>query len=379
MVAAAIVVGLILALKAGWIVYRAPPKIGTAMVWVLCCGGILGVIACLFLGLGHPRLGCKSRSAGVRHAGQRSILCRWWCRWVRRRRLFDDPPGNVNPRRAKPRRIPKTCGRASSVWRFGPPNWILRAMPRKQLKAGDLIDALGQKRERRRVGREPRPEPFKGQFSLAALVLLMTVASVGLAYFHYLGPTTIDEVARVRDRALHDAQDFPNNSAVEFVPLAAGVVSLILAGLLGSFVFYQPAKHGLTIVWVVTCLQLGLVLALSLPGRPLATIPLKDLKWIQFFPIAVLALSCTLPLGAMAAGMPATCRDAENSTSWPLVVAVLVALVVSCSRPSVPELATPQKPASSTNSRSNCRWPNRSPRSRRAEDPNSRCRVAANR
>jgi hypothetical protein len=54
-VAAAIVVGLILALKAGWIVYRAPPKIGTAMVWVLCCGGVLGVIACLFLGLGHRR------------------------------------------------------------------------------------------------------------------------------------------------------------------------------------------------------------------------------------------------------------------------------------------------------------------------------------
>jgi hypothetical protein len=173
-------------------------------------------------------------------------------------------------------------------------------MPRNQLKAGDLIDALGQKRERRRAGREPRPEPVKGQFSLAALVLLMTVASVGLAYFHYLGPTTIEEVGKVRNRALHDAQDFPNNSAAEFLPLAAGVLSLLLAGLLGSFVFYQPAKHGLAIVWLVTCLSvLGLVLALSLPGRPLATIPLKDLKWSQVLPIAVLALSCTLPLGAI--------------------------------------------------------------------------------
>jgi hypothetical protein len=54
-VAAAIVVGLILALKAGWIVYRAPPKIGTAMVWILCCAGVLGIGACLFLGLGHQR------------------------------------------------------------------------------------------------------------------------------------------------------------------------------------------------------------------------------------------------------------------------------------------------------------------------------------
>lgn len=174
-------------------------------------------------------------------------------------------------------------------------------MPRKQLKAGDLVDALGQKRERRRrAGSEPRPEASKGQFSLAALVLLMTVASLGLAYFHYLGPSTIDEVGKVRDRALHDAEDFPNNSAAEFVPVAAGVLSLLLAGLLGWFVFYQPAKHGLAVVWLVTCLSvLGLVLALSLPGRPLAAIPLKDLKWIQVLPIAVLALSCTLPLGAI--------------------------------------------------------------------------------
>jgi hypothetical protein len=184
---------------------------------------------------------------------------------------------------------------------FRPAELDIGAMPRKQLKADDLIDALGQKKERRRrTTSDPRPEACKGQFSMAALVLLMTIASLGLGYYHYLGPTTIDEVSKVRDRALHDAEDFPNNSAAESVPLAAGVLSLLLAVLLGSFVFYQPAKHGLAVVWFVTCLSvLGLVLALSLPGRPLAAIPLKDLQWIQVLPIAVLALSCTLPLGAI--------------------------------------------------------------------------------
>ncbi|MCU0880765.1 MAG: hypothetical protein MUF06_23600 [Pirellulaceae bacterium] len=71
-VTAAIVVGLILALKAGWIVYRAPPKIGTAMVWVLCCGGILGVSACLFLRLGHHR-GLDANRARLEFAMQGAL------------------------------------------------------------------------------------------------------------------------------------------------------------------------------------------------------------------------------------------------------------------------------------------------------------------
>jgi hypothetical protein len=175
-------------------------------------------------------------------------------------------------------------------------------MSRKNPKAGDLIHTLGQKKERRRrrTGDEPRPDPLKGQFSLGALMLLMTVASLGLTYFYYLGTTTIEEVGKVRERAMHDVEDFPNSSAAEFVPLAAGIVSVSVACLLGSAVFYQPTKRGLAVVWMVTCISvLGLVLFLSLSGRPLANTPLKELKWKQVLPIAGLTLSCTLPLGAI--------------------------------------------------------------------------------
>ena len=173
-------------------------------------------------------------------------------------------------------------------------------MPRKQPKAGDLVSALGQKPERRRSGRAPRPDAFKGQFSLAAILLLMTVVSVGLAFAHNFGTATINEVGKVTDRALQDAENFPESSAAEFVPIAAGLLSLSLALLLGAFVFHQRVNHGLAVVWLTTCLgMLGLVLSVSLTTRPLATTPINSLTWMQIVPVAAFALSCALPLGAI--------------------------------------------------------------------------------
>lgn len=174
-------------------------------------------------------------------------------------------------------------------------------MSRKQPQAGDVIHSLGQKKvRRRRPGAEPRPDLLQGQFSLGTLFLLVTIASLGLAYFYYWGTATVEEVGKVQLRVQDDVENFPNNSAAEFVPLAAAVSSLVLAGLLGWLVYVQPVNHGLAIVWLVSCLSvLGLVLFIALPENPLANTSLKDLQWKQVFPIAALALSCTLPVGAI--------------------------------------------------------------------------------
>lgn len=153
-----------------------------------------------------------------------------------------------------------------------------------------VVDALGRK-HRRRGHRGESPSLAPAQFSLAALVLLVTLSSFLLAIFHYQGVSIVNRLSR-------DARNFPETTADEVVPLTATVVSLVAAAALGCLVARLHPDRGLYVVWFVTCLAaLGLVVSLSLEVEPLAETKIKWLRREQIVAAALFCLSCLLPVG----------------------------------------------------------------------------------
>ena len=173
-------------------------------------------------------------------------------------------------------------------------------MPLDRNKRRAVTSALGQKdRRRRKWHRGETPPLAASQFSLAALVLLVTLSSFVLAITHYRGPAIVDGLGRLATRLNTDARNFRETSADEIVPLAAAVAGLVLAILLAILVARLHSDRGVYVVWFVTCIAaLGLIAALSLDVEPLAE---TKVKWLRLEQIAVSAffwLSCLLPVGA---------------------------------------------------------------------------------
>ncbi len=155
-------------------------------------------------------------------------------------------------------------------------------------KARAVLNALGQKDRRRRT----RPVLPKGQFSLAAVVTLITLSCFAAAFVHYQGE-------RLSTRINADARRFHKTSADEIVPLAAGVISFALAVLTACLVGRLDSDGGLYAAWLIACAAvLGLVASCSLNVEPLSETKLEFLRPEQIAATALFCLSCLLPVGA---------------------------------------------------------------------------------
>jgi uncharacterized membrane protein len=160
-----------------------------------------------------------------------------------------------------------------------------------------VLARLGGKSRVRRGGAH-RPVAWRGQFSLAALVILTTAASIASAVWHYRGIEILDHVAE-RNRV--GAQAFPESLAGDFVPIVVLFASVLLAIAAGCLVFHLRPDRGLSIVWTLACLAvLGLVIAWCLPVAPLAETKLKHLQVEQITAACLFGLCSLLPLGAAA-------------------------------------------------------------------------------
>jgi hypothetical protein len=185
-------------------------------------------------------------------------------------------------------------------------------MPLDRDKRRAFVDALSRKGRRRRRHRDESPPLAASQFSLAALVLLVTLSSFVLAIFHYQSETIVSGLSRASIRLTadrHQARDavednaddrsFREPTADEVVPLAATIASLVAAAALGCLVTRLHPDRGQYVVWFVTCIAaLGLVASLSLDVEPLADTKLKWLRREQIAATALFCLSCLLPVGA---------------------------------------------------------------------------------
>jgi len=164
-------------------------------------------------------------------------------------------------------------------------------------QARAVLKKLGAKNRSRR--RKPhRPVAWRGQFSLAALLILTTAASVVSAVSHYRGTEILDHVAE-RNRV--GMQALPEAPADQLVPLVALFASAALAIAAGCLVFRVRPDRGLSVVWTIACLAvLGLVVAWCLPVEPLAHTKLKHLQVHQIVAAGLFGLCTLLPLGAAA-------------------------------------------------------------------------------
>lgn len=161
-------------------------------------------------------------------------------------------------------------------------------------KAKAVLARLGGKIRTRRGPH--RPAVWLGQFSLAALLMLITAASLLFAISRYRGPQVL---RHVEERTQFGVRAFPNTLASEFVPVVAGCVSLTLGVVAGCMVYCLRPDRGIYVVFLVTCLAvLGLVVAWSLPNPSLAETKLRHLHVEQLIPTSLFALCCLLPLGS---------------------------------------------------------------------------------
>ena len=135
-----------------------------------------------------------------------------------------------------------------------------------------------------------------GQFSLAALLMLITMASLLLGISHYRGRQIALDV---EERTQISARAFPDTPANEFIPVVVGLVSVTLGILAGCWVYRMRADRGIYVVFFLACLAvLGLVVAWSLPIRPLAETKLRHFHVVQLIPTSLLGLCTLLPLGS---------------------------------------------------------------------------------
>lgn len=165
-------------------------------------------------------------------------------------------------------------------------------------KSHAVLSRLGKKDRTRRRGPH-RPAFLLGQFSLAALVALVTAASVLLAVWHYQESEIRSSAASFERRARSDVHSFPETPADEFVPPVVGLVCGLLAIAVGFLVYRLPAERGLIAVWVLASLAfVGLLLAVSLPVRPLDETRLRQLEFVQLLPAILLGLGCLMPVAS---------------------------------------------------------------------------------
>jgi hypothetical protein len=173
-------------------------------------------------------------------------------------------------------------------------------MPLDRDKRRAVVHALGRKAQRRRRRYHGESPPLAAsQFSLAALVLLVTLSSFLLAFFHYQGEAVVSGLSHASSRLKADARNFRETSADQIVPVAATAVSLAAAVALGWLANRLHPDRGLYVVWFVTSIAvLGLVVSLNLDVEPLAETKLKWLRREQIVATTLLCLSCLLPVGA---------------------------------------------------------------------------------
>ena len=127
-------------------------------------------------------------------------------------------------------------------------------------------------------------------------LMLITAASLLLAISHYRGPQIL---RHVEERTQTGARSFPGKPADEFVPVVVGLVSVTLGIVTGCLVYRMRADRGIYVVFLLASLAvLGLVVAWSLPIRPLAETKLQHLRVEQLIPTSLLGLCSLLPLGS---------------------------------------------------------------------------------
>ena len=136
---------------------------------------------------------------------------------------------------------------------------------------------LGNKNRRPQRG----PVSWRGQFSLAALVALTTVACIALTVWHYRGPQIVDG-AIAHNRA--HARAMPYAHADEMVQVSAILVSGLFGLAAGMLVFFMKTERGMYAVGFLTCVAfIGFVLAFNLQVRPLEETQLRFLRTSKSF------------------------------------------------------------------------------------------------
>ena len=188
------------------------------------------------------------------------------------------------------------CQRARGAWTNEPlaSSSLADKMTLNPEKAKAVLARMGGKKRSRRGPH--RPAVWLGQFSLAALLLFITVASMLLAISHYQGPQII---RHLDERTQIVARTFPDTPADKFVPVVVGLVSVTLGIVTGCLVYRMRADRGIYVVFLLASLAvLGLIVAWSLPIRPLTETKLQYLLVNQLIPISLAGLCTLLPLGS---------------------------------------------------------------------------------
>jgi hypothetical protein len=129
---------------------------------------------------------------------------------------------------------------------------------------------------------------LRGQFSVALLFAVMTVACLAMAVHYYQGDRIAGDLARI-----------PDSRSDELVPAAAGLGSLLMGVVAAVLVYRLRSDYGMGAVWALVSLGvLAVIVAWCWDVDSLAKTQVRNLKPAQILPAVLFGLGCALPLGA---------------------------------------------------------------------------------